>query len=303
MCYTVQVAVSSPTRRAIDVLVAVGAEPAGTSLSQVARATSISAATCQAVLTELVAIGIVGRTMDKRYQLLPDSEVRTRTQVPPTSALAVAVACVPALQRETGTAVTLVRLAAEGIELQGLWSPDGAVHRTELLLFPALPPFGLTAVAWLGRRRVNRWVGAVPMDAEQRSHLLRLMADIRRDRYLAWQSSAVLPNAVGEPERTIDLLAIERTDDRRQPILEHPASAKALAYEGILGRDFKSARRMDVAMIVSPIFALGPVPTHQLEVHVFRTGTTRAWRLRVAEAVRDTAAQISNAIATSAPAE
>ncbi|MCB1261964.1 MAG: helix-turn-helix domain-containing protein [Acidimicrobiales bacterium] len=278
---------SKPTRRVLHVLQALAVEPDGLTLTEVATQVAIPPATCSAILAGLVDERVVDRSPDKRYTFRAGAFGSVADQPPRVRVLAAADAVLRELAEVTACKVMLTRMAPEGLSAVGIWDAAHTPVRLDHYLGPFVPPFGITAVAWMSRTRVSSWLAAGEFDTDAAAHYRRLLASVRRDHVIGFAT----PGDGGPTMR--DLAEFLEAAMGAGPVRFNPPDRAlidiAARFEGLAGPVFKSSRRLAVSHLVAPVFGAHGVPIFEVELLVLAGDTTRPRRLRLAAALRNSA--------------
>lgn len=180
---------SPPAQRVVTVIDALAARP-GTSLglSELARATGISKATCLGIVNELCDAGWLVRTGEpKAYSLGPALLAAGTAAQRSHAALAVARPAMRRLADELGVVCTASTVMAGEVVVLARVGDDAiapAVRPGQV--FPFAPPSGVMFVAWEDDGRVDAWLSSAPLttDTAAVAELRAVVAACRRQGFL-----------------------------------------------------------------------------------------------------------------------
>jgi DNA-binding IclR family transcriptional regulator len=177
--------------RTVDVLNFLGAQPSSYySLTAIATSLGFNKATCHAMLSELVAQGMVSRGPNKTYVLGPALvNLGMAAALEESALLEMATRELRALQDELNVSGMITSLRDGDIEMlvrrdvqRPLLSFSPVGYR-----WPNRPPYGQEFMAWAPRAEVEKWLDLLPQDVwrEQRPAYYRRLDDVRRTGYRA----------------------------------------------------------------------------------------------------------------------
>ena len=250
---------SNPAERVVRVLEALRAHPDdGLRFAEIARAASVSQATCHAILASLTDAGYVAREEStKAYSLgpalVPLAAGASRT-------LRVGRVIRPALD-ELATRVGLACSVAEGvgdaITLVAVAAPSGVdpLFRVGTSV-PFAPPFGAIHVAWSEDAAIDAWIARATNPALTSARLRAVVDDHRRSRVAV---APYTPAREGVRAALAELASDEQAGELRTRTLDLLATIDRLDYtsDELTGTD--------------------PLPVHTITAPVFdaRDGTRR----------------------------
>jgi DNA-binding IclR family transcriptional regulator len=260
---------SPPTRRAMDVLLALAASSSGLTSAQLARQCAISTSTCALVLGELERAGWVARYSDRRYGLgtgLFGLVRGLRNQFPlldqgRTALLnlheRLAAGC--SMSRIDGDHLTVIDAVGHGSDGEHVVGQR----------FPIDPPFGLVAMAWRDDAAVDRWLrGVTPrLTRADIDQYRQVLADVRARGYGAWRfddAHATLHDRVAGI-----LASLEPTARVARQLTNLMTMVTLRSITRTLEKDLPATE-----FVVLPIFGRTGQPEYQIEIHVSRPDVT-----------------------------
>jgi DNA-binding IclR family transcriptional regulator len=242
---------SNPAERVVRVLEALRAHPDdGLRFAEVARAASVSQATCHAILASLTDAGYVAREeATKAYSLGPAlvplaaGASRTlrvgRVILPALDELAARIGLACSVAEGVGDAITLVAVAA----------PSGVdpLFRVGTSV-PFAPPYGAIHVAWSEPAAIDAWIARAANPALTPTRLRAVVDDHRRSQVAV---APYTPAREGVRAALAELASDEQAGELRARTLDLLATIDRLDYTS---NELTGTDPLPVHTITAPVF-------------------------------------------------
>lgn len=261
---------SPPTRRVVGVLNLLAAEPANRrTLTAIATALDLSAATCLGILNELVMAGYLVRHPDRTYSLggaLVSLGAAARDSRP---GIGPARDELQALSDDLGRLCTASAVIGDQIvvlEVAGTGAGGAPMVRAGAR-FPFTAPVGLVNAAWYDDEVIAAWIARSPVDlgADKLDRLRSVIATCRQQGYLVERLTNIEPNL----HRLLPLAVGGADDDAARRAL---GEALLIFADRDYVTDELEAPEASVSVICAPCFDAEGRPELTLGAYVMETG-------------------------------
>lgn len=288
---------SPPAQRVVTVIDALAARP-GTrmGLSEIARVTRISKATCLGIVNELCDAGWLVRSGDpKAYSLGPALLAAGTAAQRSHAALALARPSLRRLADELGAVCTASTVMGGDVVVLARVGDDTiapAVRPGQT--FPFAPPSGVMFVAWEDDRRVEAWLSSVPLttDTAAIAELRAVVAACRRQGFLV---ETLGDFNLGLYSRLAELL--DELPERYAEVVEQMMSTITQQdYIRYLTDDLRPRETYAVSHVCAPVLDADAHTHLLLAVFLMRTAVPYGELRRCADALVEAASAVTTAI-------
>lgn len=264
---------SPPTDRVKGILTLLAGSERPLTLTEIARALSMSISTCQAVLTSLADGGFVVRSGTRTYVLGPALIRLGQAARAMTPMSAVVEAELEALHARIGLGCAAFAVVNEQLVLISRAGPSPLFPVQSMAVgpFPLVAPFGATIIASRGEEAVELWLGGAA-DLDRALHLRQLLETIATLGFSVSISTAETRLALPRFDRL--LRELEDKLHSRELVSEVLQLLALSGSRGYLEEELRSGEPLSVTLITAPV-----VVDHvavEVHVHVYRSAMTWA---------------------------